>query len=84
MKKVFDKVNECLEKYIGGEVFFDELDRMVKFDREVLVEFINTTKEQFKEIHTIASGGVRSMSPQLWISGRLTGARWIKKGQSNL
>lgn len=49
MKKVFDKVNECLEKYIGGEVFFDELDRMVKFDREVLVEFISTTKNSSKK-----------------------------------
>lgn len=56
MQKVFDKVNTCLEKYIGGEVFFDELDKMVKFDKEVLVEFIDTTKAQFKEIHTIASG----------------------------
>ena len=41
MKKVFDKVNECLEKYIGGEIFFDELDKMVKFDKEVLKEFIS-------------------------------------------
>lgn len=56
IQKVFDKVNTCLEKYIGGEVFFDELDKMVKFDKEVLVEFIDTTKAQFKEIHTIASG----------------------------
>lgn len=56
MKKVFDKVNICLERYIGGEVFFDELDKMVKFDKEVLVEFIDTTQEQFKEIHTVASG----------------------------
>ena len=56
MKKVFDKVNIYLERYIGGEVFFDELDKMVKFDKEVLVEFIDTTQEQFKEIHTIASG----------------------------
>lgn len=85
MKKVFDKVNICLERYIGGEAFFDELDKMVKFDKEVLVEFIDTTQEQFKEVHTIASGGgVRSMSPQLWLSGRLTGSRWIKKRQSNL
>lgn len=83
MKKVFDKVNICLERYIGGEVFFDELDKMVKFDKEVLVEFIDTTQEQFKEIHTVAAG-VRSMSPQLWLSGRLTGSRWIKKRQSNL
>lgn len=56
MKKVFDKVNECLEKYIGGEIFFDELDKMVKFDREVLEEFISTVKEQNKEMRTIASG----------------------------
>ena len=47
MKKVFDKVNICLERYIGGEAFFDELDKMVKLDKEVLVEFIDTTQELF-------------------------------------
>jgi len=55
MQKVFDKVNECLEKYIGGTAFFDELDRLVKFDKEVLMQYYdmvacnNTAK-------TIASG----------------------------
>ena len=39
MQKVFDKVNECLEKYIGGTAFFDELDRLVKFDKEVLMQY---------------------------------------------
>lgn len=97
MKKVFDKVNECLEKYIGGEVFFDELDRMVKFDREVLVEFIRTTQEQFKDIHTIASGEFGlclhnyGLSVDLLVQGRLRKgnqicdlSQFIKKGESYL
>ena len=56
MQKVFDKVNVCLERFIGGEAFFDELDKMVKFDKEVLVEFIGTIQERFNKTHTIASG----------------------------
>ena len=56
MKKVFDKVNECLEKYIGGEIFFDELDKMVKFDKEVLKEFISKVKENNENVRTVASG----------------------------
>lgn len=43
--KIFEKVNICLEKYIGGEVFFDELDRMVKFDKSVLIDFIEIVKK---------------------------------------
>ena len=34
--KIFEKVNELLEQYIGGQIFFTELDKAVKFDREVL------------------------------------------------
>lgn len=29
MNKIFDKVNNCLEKFIGGEIFFDELDKQI-------------------------------------------------------
>lgn len=52
--KIFDKVNECLERYIGGEAFFDELDRMIKFDKDILTEFMENVKMQ--NLHTIASG----------------------------
>lgn len=56
--KVFDAVNECLEKYIGGEIFFDELDAKVKFNREILKEFIDKVRKEFegKNVYTIASG----------------------------
>lgn len=58
-KKIFEKVNYCLEKYVGGEIFFDELDNMVKFDKEVLKEFISLVKKKCeftKDFRTIASG----------------------------
>lgn len=97
MKKVFDKVNICLERYIGGEAFFDELDKMVKFDKEVLVEFIDTTQEQFKEIHTIASGEFGlclhnyGLAVDLLVQGGLRKgnqncdlSQFIKKGESYL
>lgn len=55
-QKIFDKVNKCLEKYIGGEKFFDELDKMVKFDVDVLGKFIKDIKENCGTYKTIASG----------------------------
>lgn len=33
---IFEKVNNLLEQYIGGQIFFTELDKAVKFDKEVL------------------------------------------------
>lgn len=58
MDSVFDAVNICLEKYIGGEVFFDELDKMVKFDKAILEDFIKTVQEKYphEEYNYIASG----------------------------
>ena len=38
MNKIFDKVNNCLEKFIDGEIFFDELDKQIKFDKQLLEE----------------------------------------------
>lgn len=37
---MFNKVNELLEKYIGGQIFFTELDKAVKFDPEILDQLI--------------------------------------------
>lgn len=53
---VFSKVNECLEKYIGGEVFFDKLDEMVKFDKSILSAFIKEVNTSYNNVRTIASG----------------------------
>lgn len=38
--KIFEKVNELLEQYIGGQIFFTELDKAVKFDRDVLESLV--------------------------------------------
>lgn len=57
--KIFDKVNELLEQYIGGQIFFTELDRAVKFDKEVLeslmIEAANLIDD---DTYTIASGEI--------------------------
>lgn len=58
-RKVFDKVNACLERYIGGEAFFNELDSMVKFDYDTMKEFIDIVNGCIidkQNLHTIASG----------------------------
>lgn len=56
---MFNKVNELLEKYIGGQIFFTELDKAVKFDTEILKQLISKCKgEAGKDVLTIASGEI--------------------------
>ena len=56
MNKIFDKVNNCLEKFIGGEIFFDELDKQIKFDKKLLEELFYKAKNEKAEV--IASGEI--------------------------
>ena len=56
---IFDKVNELLEQYIGGQIFFTELDKAVKFDKEVLESLILKVEEiADPRTYTIASGEI--------------------------
>lgn len=58
--KIFDKVNELLEQYIGGQIFFTELDKAVKFDKEVLEELVAEARNLGLDhtFCTIASGEI--------------------------
>ena len=56
--KIFEKVNELLEKYIGGQIFFTELDRAVKFDKSILSNLIAKAQELAPAAYTIASGEI--------------------------
>lgn len=60
--KIFDTVNELLEKYIGGQIFFTELDKAVKFDRSILHTLTQEAEKLFAStpthIFTIASGEI--------------------------
>jgi len=53
---IFDKVNKLLEQYIGGQIFFTELDKAVKFDRDILIELTKRARES--GACTIASGEI--------------------------
>lgn len=53
---IFEKVNECLERYLGGEEFFDALDDMMKFYESVLGQFIEKARCVYGNCPTIASG----------------------------
>lgn len=58
---IFEKVNQLLEQYVGGQIFFTKLDKAVKFDVEVLQALHQRMKEVFGEEHgmcTIASGEI--------------------------
>lgn len=40
--KMFETVNRLLEEYIGGQIFFSQLDAAVKFDKEILWELVDS------------------------------------------
>lgn len=58
MYKIFETVNDLLEKYIGGQIFFTELDNAVKFDVEILAELITKSMDIHPTAITIASGEI--------------------------
>lgn len=69
--KIFDTVNTLLEQYVGGQIFFTELDKAVKFDVEVLQSLHEKMKEVFGKDHgllTIASGEIGLSMHNLGIS----------------
>ena len=58
--EMFEIVNNLLEKYIGGQIFFTELDKAVKFNSEILRELHQVAHKKmypFKPL-TIASGEI--------------------------
>lgn len=55
---MFDKVNKLLEQYIGGQIFFTELDKAVKFDAKILSDLTNKVMELHPYSRTIASGEI--------------------------
>jgi hypothetical protein len=58
MSDLFATVNECLERYIGGTAFFDELDKAVKYDEEMLRQLIMLAKVEYPKAKLIASGEI--------------------------
>lgn len=56
---MFKKVNKLLEEYIGGQIFFTELDKAVKFDSYILGQLVDAVRKEFGEnVCTIASGEI--------------------------
>ena len=56
--EMFETVNKLLEEYIGGQIFFTELDKAVKFNKEILTELVEKVQRAFPLAHTIASGEI--------------------------
>lgn len=56
---MFETVNRLLEQYIGGQIFFTELDKAVKFDSHILKQLVTKIEEAYDEyVLTIASGEI--------------------------
>lgn len=60
MNKFYEKVNKLLEEYIGGQIFFTELDKAVKFDKDVLNHLITYARQETFHCNAvvIASGEI--------------------------
>lgn len=60
MDKFYEKVNKLLEEYIGGQIFFTELDKAVKFDKDILEQLLTYVRQQTFMLNakTIASGEI--------------------------
>lgn len=56
---MFERVNRLLEQYIGGQIFFTELDKAVKFDVNILTELVIKVQAEYaQDVKTIASGEI--------------------------
>ena len=56
---IFEKVNQLLEQYIGGQIFFTELDKAVKFDKDTLQALVTAVNNKIDPLtFTIASGEI--------------------------
>lgn len=55
---MFETVNKLLEQYIGGQIFFTELDKAVKFNREILLQLVGEVSKTYPNVSTIASGEI--------------------------
>ena len=55
---MFETVNKLIEQYIGGQIFFTELDKAVKFNKEILLQLVDAVKEKYPHCLTIASGEI--------------------------
>lgn len=56
---MFERVNRLLEQYQGGQIFFTELDKSVKFDEEILFQLTEAVRKKYDgNVRTIASGEI--------------------------
>lgn len=55
---MFATVDKLLEQYIGGQIFFTELDKAVKFNKDILEELVSQAKTAFPKARLIASGEI--------------------------
>lgn len=55
---MFATVDKLLEQYIGGQIFFTELDKAVKFNKDILEELVYMAKSRYPNAKLIASGEI--------------------------
>lgn len=57
-QKMISIVNQCLENHGGGENYFDELDRLIKNDIELMITYLKYTVKTEKVQYVVVSGEI--------------------------
>lgn len=70
--KMINFVNSCLDEYSGGESYFTELDKLIKNDSKLLIDFIETAIEESKIKNVVISGEIGRIYYQLKQNRKLT------------
>lgn len=69
--KIKNFVNICLDKYSGGESYFTELDKLIKNDSSLLIDFIETAIKDSGINNVVISGEIGRIYYQLKQNGKL-------------
>lgn len=70
--KIINFVNICLSKCSGGESYFTELDKLIKNDSKLLINFIEASVKDAGINNVVISGEIGRIYYQLKQNGKLT------------
>lgn len=56
--RVYEYSKKCEKQYIGGEVYFNELDRLIKYDTELLCSYLIYVASKENNTNFVISGEI--------------------------
>lgn len=75
LEKIQQVIDDCLETYIEGELFFDQLDQCLRLNRDIIAYFINDIISRVDFDVLVVSGNFGLAVKQYWdhVNDPLTG-----------